>query len=96
MNARILYEIHDKREAGPDQLCVEKSVFGWFLYDNDCTVDIEGAEIKHACFLTSRPVDFSVGPRIKPKFLLFKVDSDSCLVCLGSGDCQNCEGTGNR
>ena len=61
MNARILHEIHDKRGAGPDQLCAGKSVLGWFLFGNDCNVDIEGAGIKHAYFLTSRPVDFSVG-----------------------------------
>ena len=93
INARILHEIH-KRVADPDQLCARKSVLGWFLYGNDCTADTESARIKHACFLTSRPVDFSVGQGIKTEFLLHEVDS--CLVCLGSGDCQDCEGTGNR
>ena len=38
LNARILHEIHDRREAGPDQLCAGKCVLGWFLYGNDCTV----------------------------------------------------------
>ena len=94
MNTGILHEIHDEREAGLDQLCAGKRVLGWFLYGNNCTVDIEDAVIKHIRFLTSRTVDFSVGCRIKPEFAFHKVDS--CLVCSYSGDCQDCEGTGNR
>ena len=39
LNARILHEIHDKREAGSDQLCAGRCVLGWFLYGNDATVD---------------------------------------------------------
>ena len=94
MNARVLHEIHEKREAGPDQLCAGKSVLGWFIYGSDCTVDTAGDGSKHACFLTSQRVGSHIGLGNEPGILLHK--EDACLVCLGSGDCQDCAGTGSR
>ena len=99
LNARNLHEIHDKKEAGPDQLCAGKCLLGWFLYGNDCTASLE-KEKRHVCFVSCQgrcsPAKPEVGGesrRTKPCATVPK--NDMCLVCLGSGNCQSCEGTGN-
>ena len=79
LNARILHEIHDKREAGSNQLCAGCCVLGWFLYKNDAAVDhMEASDwTRSACFVTSHIV--------APKFESPLSKNDLCPICLGSG-----------
>ena len=57
--ARILHEIHKKREAGSDKLCAGRCLLGWFLYGNDDTIEQKSGSNSHACFVSS----LSVSPR---------------------------------
>ena len=95
LNARILHEIHDRRKAGPNQLCAGKCVLGWFLYGNDCTVGSDVyQETRHACFATSTCTGSST--RMEDELQVSIPKEDLCLVCLGDGSCQDCGGTGSR
>ena len=102
LNARILHEIHKKREAGSDKLCAGRCLLGWFLYGNDDTIEQKSGSTSHACFVSL----LSVSPRkvndINISEKQSKIGTTSsktvqdCLVCQGCGTCQNCRGTGNR
>ena len=96
LNARVLHEIHEKREAGPDELCAGRSSLGWFLYGNNLTVDSENENLrpKHACFATSLLPSPTICTKNKPQMSLPK--DDSCSVCFGSSNCEECQGTGSR
>ena len=89
LNARILHEIHDKREAGSDRLCAGRCVLGWFLYGNDATVDHmeESNWTRSASFVTSH----IVAPKYESPFS----KRDLCPICLGSGRCLDCKGSGS-
>jgi len=51
LNARMLHEIFDKVEAGPDRLCAGKCLLGWFLYGDDGTVEEDTKHKgRHSCF----------------------------------------------
>ena len=102
LNARILHEIHEKREAGSDKLCAGRCLLGWFLYGNDDTIEQKSGSTSHVCFVSS----LSASPRkVSNKNIVEKQSEigttlsktvQDCLVCLGCGTCQNCGGTGNR
>ena len=87
LNARILHEIHDKREAGSDQLCAGRCVLGLLLFGNDATVDHmeESDWTISACFVTS--------PFVAPKYESPFSKSNLCPICLESGKYLDCKGS---